>query len=179
MTKRKEASKKHRGKRLSRLILKKAISLFLTIIVGSLVAILAYSYNERPVVYFSVKTPKIFCLDQGPFCLVIRMWNTGGMSAWVDIVIIVKSFSSLPSTPFLQKYYLTLVRVSTLLIGRTRNYTIIPICIDLQRTPEKHDVTIDIKIRFTLYTIFREQHPLSTTNFRYRKQDSNEYHLGG
>jgi len=179
VTKCKAASKERKDKRLSKLVLEKGVGLLLTIMIGSLIAVIAYGYNERPIVYFSADTPTTFCLDQDPFCLVIQIWNTGGTSAWVDIVITIQSSYSLPSIQFLQRYYVTLVKVSVLLIGRATNYTSIPICIDLQRTSEKHDVTIDVSIRFTLHTIFREQHGLSPASYRYRKQNSSEYVLGG
>lgn len=174
MTERKEACHKHRSRKLSKLILKNGMGIFLSIITASLGGILAFYYTERPVVYFSIKPPKVFS-DQNSFCLIIHVWNTGGMNAWVDIIITIKSFSSLPSTPFLQKHYLALVRISALLIGRSSNYTIIPVCIDLQRISDRHDVTVDVTIRFTLCTIFGEQHTLSPTSFTYRRQGSNKY----
>jgi len=163
----------------SRWFRKKLVSALIALATALCGTILGHSYNERPIVYFTVEIPKSFNPDQAPLNIIIRIWNTGGTCVWVGMFIAIRSCIRNQPSWFVQTNYLTLMKISIFLIGRAENYTTLPLLINLQKEPEEIEILIRVRIRLGISTMFGEIYALNPARLKYRRQGCDTYSRDG
>lgn len=154
----------------------KIFVVFLSIIIGVLVPILTYLYTARPIVYSKAKVPERFSPKNESLCFLVLMCNTGGIDARVNIVIIVEGDLAPSSDSTFTEHWRLIIELSVILFNGGRNYTTIPICVNIRNTPRAFDMSITVKIHFSFATMFGEYHTLGPTQFLYERKEG-EYLL--
>lgn len=164
---------KSRVRALSKAAFKKVFGVFLTIFALIVVSL----YNQRPIIHFRAEAPESVDPNNCTLIVLIKLCNTGATSARVSIFIIIESLLTPYSDWIIEEYHYLTVRISAVLIGGDRNYTVIPVRITLLNKTTVFNLLITIQIHISLNTIFREIYTLSPTQFRYTKQGDGKYHL--
>lgn len=151
--------------------------IIITILTGIAINYIWQCYTDRPVIYYKVQAKETFSPQSNLSCLILLIRNTSPKAVWVNVTILVQSLTRQSLDWSFQLFHVTYIRMSLLLFGGERNFTVVPIQIYLPIMPEAFSIFVTVKLSGYFDGIIGEIHPLSPSTFIYEREDENRYIL--